>query len=347
VYHASPYLHAPSAYPHDPFLQLIGSGWRGTRSVYGPLFTAVSTVLTKLAGTSVLRARLAFQGLSLAAVIAALAIVWHQTQSMRAVAFVGLHPAVIIAIVNGGHNDALVGLAVLGAAVLLARRRATAAGVVVALGLLVKASTVFGLVGLAIWVLARDRHRAVRFMLATGVTTAIGYAFTGTAAIRSVAGGAGRTSRASLWSVVSHFDPRVVGTAAALTVAVFAIVGAFRYRNVRLPWLPIGIAFAAYLFAGAYVLPWYAAWALPALALTRRSTVAVVVGGQTTLLVALYELSRHVDADTIGGTARGIGVVSGAVVLVAILITWLVRPGSGDALDTEWLPKRATPVGAA
>ncbi|HEY5013960.1 MAG TPA: hypothetical protein VIK61_14845, partial [Acidimicrobiia bacterium] len=141
VHHASPYAHAPAAYPHDPFLHLVGSGWRGTKSVYGPLFTGVSALLTKIAGTSVLGARLAFQGLATLGVAATLLLVWKQTGSVRALAFVGLHPAIVTTIVNGGHNDGLVGLAVLGGVVLAARRRFTAAGVVVGLGMLVKAST--------------------------------------------------------------------------------------------------------------------------------------------------------------------------------------------------------------
>ena len=37
--------------------------------------------------------------------------------SVRSVAFLGLHPAVVTAIVNGGHNDSLVGLAILAGAI--------------------------------------------------------------------------------------------------------------------------------------------------------------------------------------------------------------------------------------
>src|SRR5450432_3652418 len=45
IHHASPYVHAPGAYPGDPFLHLVGSGWKGTTSIYGPLFTAISAGL--------------------------------------------------------------------------------------------------------------------------------------------------------------------------------------------------------------------------------------------------------------------------------------------------------------
>ena len=181
-HHASPYVHAPSAYPHDPFVRLVASGWRGTKSVYGPLFTGVSAVLARLAGASVLRARLAFQGLALLSVVAVLAVLWLETRSVRVLAFVGLHPAVVIAIVNGGHNDAIVGFAVLSGAVLVARRRVTAAGVAVGLGVLVKASTAFGILGIGIWLLARDRRAAARFLSAAALTSVVGYLPAGTAA---------------------------------------------------------------------------------------------------------------------------------------------------------------------
>jgi hypothetical protein len=150
VHHASPYLHAPNAYPRDPFLHLVGSGWKGTKSIYGPLFAGVSAALTKVAGGSVLRARLAFQGLALLGVVAVLATLWIDTRSVRTIAFVGLHPAVVTAIVNGGHNDGLVGLAVLIGAVLVGRRRFTAAGIAVGLGMLVKVSAGLGIVGIAV-----------------------------------------------------------------------------------------------------------------------------------------------------------------------------------------------------
>ena len=328
VHHASPYVHAPRDYPRDPFVHLVGAGWRGTRSVYGPLFTGVSTVLSKLAGASVARARLAFQGLALLGVIAALALIWLQSRSVRAVAFVGLHPAVVTAIVNGGHNDALVGLAVVGGAVLIARRRYGVAGVVVGLGVLVKLSTGFGLLGLAVWAFARGRANAARFVAAAVLTTAVGYAFTGLISLRDVANASESTSRASLWSPVSSIDADAARVLAIGLVVVLACIGAHRFRDAPRPWLPIGVAFAAYLLAGAYVLPWYAAWVLPTLALARRSWIAVLVGVQSALLVGLYELSRQVAPGTVAGVARGVVVLGTAAAALAIYVVRLARPGS-------------------
>ncbi len=326
VHHASPYVHAPNAYPHDPFLRLVGSGWRGTKSVYGPLFTAVSAGLTKLAGGSVLRARLAFQGVALLGVVAVLATLWVETRGVRTIAFVGLHPAVVLAIVNGGHNDGLVGLAVLVGAVLISRRRFTAAGVVVGLGMLVKASTGFGILGIAVWSFGRDRRSTLRFLAVAAMTTLVGYLPVGSAALRTLAGSEGRTSRVSVWSPVSSLLHGPVGGLAVVVVAALALIGARRYRAQALPSLAAVGSIAAYLFAGAYVLPWYPAWALPSAALARRSWVSVLVAVHAAFLVAVYELPRRVAPGTVTAWLGGILVVGAACVALSGFVSLLAAP---------------------
>jgi hypothetical protein len=317
VHHASPYLHTPDAYPHDSFLHLVGSGWRGTKSVYGPLFTAMSAGLARVAGGSVLRARLAFQGLALLGVVAVIATLWIETRRVRTIAFVGLHPAVVLAIVNGGHNDGLVGLAVLAGAVLVGRRRFTAAGIAVGLGMLVKASTGLGVLGIAVWSFGRDRRQTTRFLLVATLTTVAGYLPAGTAALRTIAGAQGRTSRASLWSPISSLVQGPVGGLAVVVVVVLAVVGARRFRARALPSLAAVGSLAAYLLAGAYVLPWYPAWALPSAALARRSWLSVLIAVHAALLVAVYELPRGTATATIAAWLGGGLVVGAAVVALA------------------------------
>ena len=55
-----------------------------------------------------------------------------------AVAFLAVNPVTVIAVVNGGHNDALIGLALIGGVLLVAAKRPAWAGAVMALGVLVK-----------------------------------------------------------------------------------------------------------------------------------------------------------------------------------------------------------------
>src|SRR5437588_3527591 len=123
----SPYRHVAAEFPHDPWAAKVPHGWRQTRSVYGPLFTGVSAAAMAPAGDSFLAGRLFFQLLAAAAVAGCLWLIERRTRSAAALALLALNPVVIVSVVNGGHNDALVGLGVLGG-VLLAERRPLVAG---------------------------------------------------------------------------------------------------------------------------------------------------------------------------------------------------------------------------
>src|SRR5947209_5436719 len=70
-HHASPYVHAPAAYPTDAFLARVDPLWRNTKSVYGPLFTAWAGLLTFLGGSVAVLQRLGFQLTAAAAVAVA------------------------------------------------------------------------------------------------------------------------------------------------------------------------------------------------------------------------------------------------------------------------------------
>jgi alpha-1,6-mannosyltransferase len=288
-YHVSPYVHAPADFRHDPLFGHVAAGWQHTKSVYGPLFTGVSSALTRSAGSSELRARLAFQGLATVGVVAALALIWRATRRVAALVFVGLHPAVVTAIVNGGHNDALVGLAILAGALLAARRRWLGAGFALGLGILVKASAGLGLLGIAVWTFRRDRKGAVRLVAVAAVTTLVGYLPAGWSAVHAVGdAGNGGNSRASVWDPISSLlHPSTALMVGA--VVVLALFAAHTWRTTPRSSTSALATTAAYLIAGVYVLPWYSAWALPSAALERRSRLAWLVALQAAFLVAVYE----------------------------------------------------------
>lgn len=109
----SPYTTRPSAFPDDPVIARMASGWRNTRSVYGPAFTAVSAAGMRLAGTSDLRERLWFQ--TLAAVATGLSALLLKRMSPRNWWLFALNPVTLIVVAHEGHNDALVGLGILSA----------------------------------------------------------------------------------------------------------------------------------------------------------------------------------------------------------------------------------------
>src|SRR5262249_28915388 len=147
VHHASPYEHDPADYADDPFLQHVSPIWRHRSSVFGPLWVSDAAIGTAIAGDSALLVRLWFQLTAAAAAAAALVLVWRGTRSPAALVWLGLHPVFGAIAVNGGHNDVVIGLAVLVAVLLFARRRPLVAGAVVGLAALVKLTALLALVG--------------------------------------------------------------------------------------------------------------------------------------------------------------------------------------------------------
>src|SRR5437667_45662 len=87
------------------------------------------------------------------------AVLGLRARSAAALALLALNPVVIVSVVNGGHNDALVGLGVLGG-VLLAERRPLVAGLVLGAAALIKAAALLPLAVVAVWVWRRRGWRA-------------------------------------------------------------------------------------------------------------------------------------------------------------------------------------------
>jgi alpha-1,6-mannosyltransferase len=296
-YHLSPYTHRPAQLVGDPALARVAPGWRQTRSVYGPGFTMLSGLVMAAAGTSPLLARSAFQGLAAIALLSAAALMLRHRVPPAALAAVVLNPLVVVGVVNGGHNDALVGLAVLSSGLALRRCRPAAAGLLLAAAILVKAVALLPAVAAFVWVLRHHGRRPAAAFIAGGAApVAAGYlAFGGLRAVGPVLAAASQQSRASIWGLVPGGSPGVPG--ALLVVFVAAALVAPRLRG-QSPVAALGAALAAYLLVAAYVLPWYFAWALPLAALDPASPLSRLVGAQTvtTLIAYQYQATRHPDA---------------------------------------------------
>ena len=280
-YGDSPYTHAPAAYPHDPLLAQVASGWRHTRSVYGPAFTAISAGITSVTGTDLLATRLGFQLLAALCVLALLLILYRTTRDPVVVALVGCNPVVMIEVVNIGRNDALVGLAVLVGVLLASRRRFVAAAVVLALGALVKIVVIAALGVVVLWVWRRYGARIAAGAAAAGAfVVAIPYTLAGgTRALKPVEDASDRMSRASVWQLTRHegFEhllglreaQRVgavvgsVGPEALLAVVALGVLFACSRLTDPTPELVALGVLTAFLFAGSYVLASYAMWVIP------------------------------------------------------------------------------------
>ena len=115
AHHANPYTAPPGAFPADPILAGVARGWRHTTTPYGPVFVAYAAGVASIAGPHPLLERWGFQLGDALAVALALWLLWRATAMSSALVLLALHPVVSATIVNGGHNDAFVGLAVLAA----------------------------------------------------------------------------------------------------------------------------------------------------------------------------------------------------------------------------------------
>ena len=338
---ASPYSQVPNDFPHDPFLHYVGSGWRDTSSVYGPVFIAVSAVGSRIAGDSALVARLFQQLLAAGAVSAALVLVWRRSRSPAALALLGINPIVIGSVVNGGHNDALVGLGVLAAALLAVRRRAAAAGVVLALAALVKVTALLVVPPLAIWTaLHFGRRVALRFSTATAALVAAGYAVVGPKAFTALGANRSVQSRASVWQLVPHHLAVTVGTSRSewlgllsmisfVAIVVLVLVTAWRWRGALEPTTGVVLALASFVVLGVYVLPWYMAWMLPTACLAPGRVMRVFAAVMCTFLPIVYAVKFRALPNPVETGWWVFGAYVGPVLIVGLFCVLLARSPGG------------------
>jgi len=330
----SPYLYTPSNFPHDPFLHL--AGWRHTPSVYGPAFSLFAAAGAIVAGHSVLIARLWHQLAAAAALGGALLLVWRRTRDPRAVAWLGLHPLVIVSVVNGGHNDLVVGFLLAAAVLALGDGHDARAGALAGLAALVKASAALGALGAVAWAWSRRSRRAALGVLGgMALVVAIGTIPFGLEPLATLGAHAGLVSRASVWQIARDLVPRGATDVrqdlrflgAFAVVALATLVVGWRRRD-RSPALPVGGALAAYEAAGPYVLPWYAAWSLPALAFRRDAPLARWAWWYGALVLVMYQLPRH--GPIAGSELEHVAI--GIVVPVVALVAFVAAARFGDEI---------------
>ncbi len=335
VHHANPYLHAAGTYRHDRFLALVGEEWRHGTTPYGPLFVLYAAAVAFVGGAHPLLYRLAFQGTAALAVGAALLVLWRATRNTSALALVGLLPVIACSVVNGGHNDAPIGLGLL-LAVLAARRAGYAAsGWWIAAAVLVKATAGLALAPLVAWAWARGGRRAAGVIAAPTLLVAVPAMLTTPGMLRSLRDAETTViTRASVWNLPFRLLPRLVPSVRALTavrlvtlasvsVLVLVVVAAWVARRVRDPAGGVVAAMATWLVCGAYVMPWYSIWALPTAALRTRSRLAWLVAIQGVAVTAAFVVPR--SALSGGSVASDLVRIATPTALVA-LFAWAARP---------------------
>ena len=354
-HHANPYVVTPAEVSTDPFFPLVGSQWRSTTSVYGPVFTMLSVVLTRVfEGPAAVVA--AFRALAVLSVLGAAALIARTCLRVRpgiaafAVAAFALNPAVLFQTAGSGHNDAFVALSIAAAMAFVVSRRELAATVALVLGTLIKSTCGVALVLWIVVVVARrrgaDRWRALALHLGTAIGVAI---LTSLPFLRGGDPTLGQTQLADhegwlaparvvrvlferIGDAVSASAGDLASDAARILFAavligalvVIAIVTARVARGASSgsPVQPEdvgaswGWGFLAVMLFGPVLLPWYVAWGLPvAWALPR-------VARRTMLVVSVLAMASLFAADAVTFpdafqlTARWANYVLAPIVLV-------------------------------
>jgi hypothetical protein len=265
--------------------------------------------------------------------------------------------------VNNAHNDAYVGLAAL-IAVLWARKRPVAAGVLLGLAALVKVVALLPAAVLGLWLIRSGARRAGIIVGAlAGVLTAAGYATAGSASITVLTSARERMNRGSLWypirEMLARWDAGAHPTARALfharnafgprlstlsTLAVIALAILIATRARRDAPIVVAAAVIAYTVLGAYILPWYMVWALPLLALVWKARMAWLAVALAFILELAYVTDNRRSGvlkepeistllQRVQNDLRTIGVPLLALASVIALVVWSVRRAGGVELD--------------
>ncbi|HET6830112.1 MAG TPA: glycosyltransferase 87 family protein [Solirubrobacterales bacterium] len=292
----NPYEHAPAAIPADEAASRV-IDYRGAVSVYGPAFTLLSYPLAALGVPFALWSlkALAAAAIGLIAWLVARLARRRGVEPAAAVAFVALNPIVLVHLVGGAHNDALMVAVAMAAVAAVLSTRPAAAGAGFVLAAAIKVSGLlyapFALLG------ARSSGGRLRMLAAAAAALAVVAvvslaAFgTGVDAALTVAGE--NQDRISRWSIAAtasrasgiDVDPirTLLAVALAIVLAGLAIAVARGFDWVR----AAGWAGLAVLFASAYIVPWYLIWVLPVAAISRDR----VLIGATILMTAFQAIN--------------------------------------------------------
>ena len=184
VHGVNPYVDIPASFIDDPVYPLVSVDWIDSPSVYGPAFVVISAAVTGVF-SSPPSLVLAFKALAAVASLGTMVLAVAGARRVRperaafAAVLVGWNPVIVFHGVAGGHNDALVGLALAAGVLLILSGRELWATVALVVGTLVKIS---GGVPLAIAVLAavfrRPRGQRLRTLAAhVGVGLAVALPF--------------------------------------------------------------------------------------------------------------------------------------------------------------------------
>lgn len=111
VYQNNPYTTVPIEVATDPFIKFVD--WKGVPSVYGPVWTIFSVILTTLGGTNVLLQVLAFKAGAIVLHLSNVFLVWQILSKLNprwraaGTLLYAWNPLTAIEFAGNGHNDVM------------------------------------------------------------------------------------------------------------------------------------------------------------------------------------------------------------------------------------------------
>ncbi len=249
-HHINPYSYGPEVLGATPFNQMADTVWSGTESPYGPTFLSADGLLDQVSGHQILPDLVLLRLLEVAGIVMVVAATPTLARALKhdpahAVLIGAGSPLVLLSLVGGAHNDALmIGLLMAGLAV--ARRFGTVPGVILcALAAGVKSPALLGVLFLG-WVWAGKDASTRRRIGHTAVAGLIALATMETVALISGTGwGWVRTTATADASFTGVTPVNVVARSVSIVSHVFQVP--ISIMTVRPVFSVLGLLIAVYV----------------------------------------------------------------------------------------------------
>ena len=320
--------------------------WQHTPSPYGPAFLAIAAAVVTVTSTKVVAGILALRLVAIAAIGLLAAVLPGLARRCgvdpaAALVLGVLNPLVLLHLVAGAHNDAIMlGLLVAGLAA-ASKRRVGVAAALVTLATLVKAPAALGLLAV-IELCAQDRVGRLRAAATTGVMAAAtvvavtALAGTGYGWLTALTTPASPHSwslshvlgqiTAALFGVLDRNLIRLaqpIWTWVCTGAAAVAVLAAWRYRKRLGTVYALGLSLSAVALLGPATRPWYLLWGLIPIAAAapdgRVRHIAAVISG-------VFALAVLPDGEWPSLASVGLAVQGGLLAVLTVTYLSQVEP---------------------
>ena len=349
VHSRNPYLVPPSAFPRDHLARFMDVP--DAVSVYGPLFNYIAALTTWIAGKSVVANIIAFKLLAFIFFVGSLFVLddlARRTKKDRR-SFILLaaawNPLLLIHIVGGGHNDAIMIFFMLLGFLMYRKGRAVLAVSSVMLAVMIKSTAALFLIPILVLFVRENAKRGLRQYILSAVAI-IGIplvlylpywpGLSGLKKTVTVASGFSGAAVPHLLSQVLDFfawigsgfhsgaHSLVHGVALGIALVVFLALFLYlcsRVRNYRSLLYYSGAIALVFLFSTSWLMAWYGGFVMVLVALS-GSRLLTWAGVASTFVLSFY--GRHV-------APIDFRVIPVALLAIALVLLFLRKRGSPQA----------------